>query len=79
MGLPCVRKVFTSIFKIGAVTKKCCGEVMVLGKVCHDAFVKKTLEDPIYKNLSESTIANKSIKTWNTCASVIGISPSSSA
>ncbi|OMP06309.1 hypothetical protein COLO4_08208 [Corchorus olitorius] len=79
MGLACSREVFTSIFYIGAVTKKCCGELMELGKVCHDAFVKKTHEDPLYKDLSESTIAKKSIKTWNTCASVIDISPSSSA
>ncbi|OMP10712.1 hypothetical protein COLO4_04336 [Corchorus olitorius] len=79
MELPCAREVFTSIFKTGAVTKNCCAELKVLGKVCHDAFVKKTLEDPIYKNLSESAIAKKSTKTWNTCASVIDISPSSSA
>ncbi|OMP10637.1 hypothetical protein COLO4_04381 [Corchorus olitorius] len=79
MGLACSREVFTSIFYTGAVTKKCCGELMELGKVCHDAFVKKTHEDPLYKDLSESTIAKKSIKTWDTCASVINISPSSSA
>ncbi|OMP10640.1 hypothetical protein COLO4_04379 [Corchorus olitorius] len=79
MGLACSREVFTSIFYTGAVTKKCCGELMELGKVCHDAFVKKTHEDPLYKDLSESTIGKKSIKTWNTCASVIDISPSSSA
>ncbi|OMP06308.1 hypothetical protein COLO4_04382 [Corchorus olitorius] len=79
MALPCAREVFTSIFKTGAVTKKFCGQLKQLGKVCNDAFVKKTLEDPIYKNLSESAIAKKSRKTWNTCASVIDISPSSSA
>ncbi|OMO61186.1 hypothetical protein COLO4_33506 [Corchorus olitorius] len=79
MEMTCAREVFTSIFKSGAVTKKCCGELKVLGKVCHDAFVKKTLEHPIYENLSELAIAKKSTKTWNPCASVIDISPSSSA
>ncbi|OMO61187.1 hypothetical protein COLO4_33507 [Corchorus olitorius] len=79
MSLACSREVFKSIFYTGAITQKCCGELMVFGKVCDDAFVKKTLEDPLYKDLSESTIAKKSIQTWNTCASVVDISPSSSA
>ncbi|OMO61177.1 hypothetical protein COLO4_33513 [Corchorus olitorius] len=78
MSLACSREVFKSIFYTGAVTKKCCDELMVFGKVCHDAFVKKTLEDPLYKDLSKSTIAKKSIQKWNTCASVVDIAPSSS-
>ncbi|MFQ6669215.1 hypothetical protein Gotur_034557, partial [Gossypium turneri] len=35
MGLPCVLEAFTSIFEIGSISIKCCGELVVLGKVCH--------------------------------------------
>lgn len=67
MGMPCVWEVFNSIFKIGSVSSKCCGELLVLGKVCHSAFVLRTLEHPHFKNLDRDTIIRKSINTWNNC------------
>lgn len=79
MGFHCVMEVFTSIFKTGTVTDKCCGELLVLGKVCHAALVKKSLENPLFKELKPSTIVAKSIQTWNHCASVMSNSISPSA
>ncbi|KAL4341768.1 hypothetical protein GQ457_08G035440 [Hibiscus cannabinus] len=78
MGMPCVWEVFNSIFKTGSVTSKCCGELVVLGKVCHSALVHRTLESPHFQNLDKDTIIQKSIDTWNNCL-VITHSPSSSA
>ncbi|KAL4339327.1 hypothetical protein GQ457_08G035500 [Hibiscus cannabinus] len=78
MGMPCVWEVFNSIFKTGSVTSKCCGELVVLGKVCHSALVQRTLESPHFQNLDRDTIIQKSIDTWNNCL-VITHSPSPSA
>ncbi|KAL4388885.1 hypothetical protein GQ457_09G019900 [Hibiscus cannabinus] len=65
MGMPCVWEVFNSIFKTGRVTSKCCGELVVLGKVCHSALVQRTLESPHFQNLDRDTFIQKSIDTWN--------------
>ncbi|TYJ39416.1 hypothetical protein E1A91_A04G068800v1 [Gossypium mustelinum] len=78
MGLPCVLEVFMSIFNIGSISNKCCGELVVFGKVCHSALVKRTLEDPLFKGLNPATIIAKSIQTWNNCLALID-SPSPSA
>ncbi|KAG4204398.1 hypothetical protein ERO13_A04G043570v2 [Gossypium hirsutum] len=56
MGLPCVLEAFTSIFNTGSISNKCCGELVVLGKVCHSALVKRTLENPLFKDLNPATI-----------------------
>ncbi|MFQ6664889.1 hypothetical protein Gotur_031847 [Gossypium turneri] len=66
------------IIKTGSISNKCCGELVVLGKVCHSALVKRTLENPLFKDLSPTTIIAKSIQTWNNCLSLID-SPSPSA
>ncbi|MFQ6648146.1 hypothetical protein Gotur_021584 [Gossypium turneri] len=47
-------------------------------KVCHSAFVKRTLENSLFKDLSPTTIIAKSIQTWNNCLALID-SPSPSA
>ncbi|MFQ6648145.1 hypothetical protein Gotur_021584 [Gossypium turneri] len=78
MGLPCVLEAFTSIFETGSISNRCCGELVVLGKVCHSAFVKRTLENSLFKDLSPTTIIAKSIQTWNNCLALID-SPSPSA
>ncbi|XP_022739126.1 protein DOWN-REGULATED IN DIF1 11-like [Durio zibethinus] len=79
MGQYCIMEIFTSIFKIGDVTDKCCGELMVLGKICHAALVKRTLQLPQFKNMEESKIVAKSIQIWNKCAVVTkSVSPSPS-
>ncbi|KAG4204430.1 hypothetical protein ERO13_A04G043876v2 [Gossypium hirsutum] len=78
MGLPYVLEAFTSIFKTGGISKKCCRELVVLGKVCHSAFVKRTLENPLFKDLNPTTIIAVSIQTWNNCLALID-SPSPSA
>ncbi|TYJ39279.1 hypothetical protein E1A91_A04G057600v1 [Gossypium mustelinum] len=78
MGLPCVLEAFTSIFNTGSISNKCCGELVVLGKVCHSALVKRTLENPLFKDLNPTTIIAKSIQTWNNCLALID-SPSPSA
>ncbi|TXG75377.1 hypothetical protein E1A91_1Z021800v1 [Gossypium mustelinum] len=77
MGFPCVLEAFTSIFEIGTISSKCCGELVGLGKVCHSA-LKRTLENPLFKNLSPARIIAKSIQTWNNCLALID-SPSPSA
>ncbi|TYI84356.1 hypothetical protein E1A91_D05G357800v1 [Gossypium mustelinum] len=71
MGLPCVLKAFTSIFETGSISNKCCGELVVLGKVCHLALVKRTLANPLIKYLSPAIIIAKSIQTWNNCLALI--------
>ncbi|TXG75034.1 hypothetical protein ES332_1Z020900v1 [Gossypium tomentosum] len=78
MGLPCVLEAFTSIFETGTISSKCCGELVGLGKVCHSALVKRTLENPLFKDLSPARIIAKSIQTWNNCLALID-SPSPSA
>ncbi|MFQ6669225.1 hypothetical protein Gotur_034558 [Gossypium turneri] len=67
-----------SIFETGSISNKCCGELVALGKVCHSALVKRTLENPLFKDLSPATIIAKSIQTWNNCLALID-SPSPSA
>ncbi|KAL4388210.1 hypothetical protein GQ457_09G020510 [Hibiscus cannabinus] len=78
LGMPCVWEVFNIIFKTGSVTSKCCGELLVLGKVCPSALVQRTLESPNFQNLDMGTIIQKSIDTWNNCL-VLAYSPSPSA
>ncbi|KAB2032274.1 hypothetical protein ES319_D05G362100v1 [Gossypium barbadense] len=70
-GLACVLESFTSIFETLSISNKCCGERVVLGKVCHSALVKRTLENPLFKHLSPATIIAKSIQTWNNCLALI--------
>ncbi|TYG71159.1 hypothetical protein ES288_D05G371700v1 [Gossypium darwinii] len=78
MGLPCFLEAFTSIVETGSISNKCCVELVVLGKVCHSALVKRTLENPLFKDLRPATIIAKSIQTWNNCLALID-SPSQSA
>ncbi|TYI84375.1 hypothetical protein E1A91_D05G359700v1 [Gossypium mustelinum] len=78
MGLPCVLEAFTSIFETGSISNKCCGELVVLGQVFQSTLVKRTLENPLFKDLSAATIIVKSIQTWNNCLALID-SPSPSA
>ncbi|MFQ6669219.1 hypothetical protein Gotur_034558 [Gossypium turneri] len=66
------------IFETGSISNKCCGELVALGKVCHSALVERTLENPLFKDLSPATIIAKSIQTWNNCLALID-SPSPSA
>ncbi|MBA0576920.1 hypothetical protein Golob_025316 [Gossypium lobatum] len=61
MDLPCVIETFTSIFKTGSICNKCCSEHVVLEKFCHSALVKRTLENPLFKDLNLATIIAKSI------------------
>ncbi|TYH21598.1 hypothetical protein ES288_A04G057600v1 [Gossypium darwinii] len=61
MGLPCVVEAFMSIFNIGSISNKCCGELVVLRKFCHLALVKRTVENPLFKDLNPATIIAKSI------------------
>ncbi|TYH74054.1 hypothetical protein ES332_D05G371400v1 [Gossypium tomentosum] len=68
MGLPCVLEDFTSIFETGGISNK----------FCHSALVKRTLENPLFKDLSPATIIAKSIQTCNNCLALID-SPSPSA
>ncbi|KAG4149257.1 hypothetical protein ERO13_D05G328740v2 [Gossypium hirsutum] len=78
MGLPYVLEAFTSTVETGSISNKCCGELVVLGKVYKSALVKKTLENPLLKDLSPATIIARSIQTWNNCLALID-SPSLSA
>ncbi|TXG75403.1 hypothetical protein E1A91_1Z026900v1 [Gossypium mustelinum] len=78
MGLPCVLEAFTSIFETGSISNKCCDELVGLGKFCHSALVKRTLENPLFKDLTPVTIIAKSIQTWNNCLVLID-SPSPTA
>ncbi|PPS12058.1 hypothetical protein GOBAR_AA08584 [Gossypium barbadense] len=63
MGLPCVLEAFKTIFKTMSISQKCCGELVVLGKVCHSALVKRTHENPQFKDLNPAKIIVKSIQT----------------
>ncbi|KAH1063779.1 hypothetical protein J1N35_028766, partial [Gossypium stocksii] len=71
MGLPYIIEAFTAISKTGSISNKCCSKLVVLEKVCHSALVKRTLENPLFKDLNPATIIAKSIKTWNNCLAVI--------
>ncbi|KAH1063775.1 hypothetical protein J1N35_028762, partial [Gossypium stocksii] len=78
MCLPCVLEAFTAIFKTGSISNKCCSKLLVFGKVCHSSLVKRTFEDPLFKNLNPMAIIAKSIEKWNNCLALID-SPSPSA
>ncbi|KAG4149258.1 hypothetical protein ERO13_D05G328745v2 [Gossypium hirsutum] len=78
MGLPCVLEAFTSTFETGSISNKCCDELVVLGKVFHSTLVKRTLENPLFKDLTPTSIIAKSIQTWNNCLELID-SPSPSS
>ncbi|KAH1063783.1 hypothetical protein J1N35_028770 [Gossypium stocksii] len=78
MGLPCFIEAFTAIFKTGSISNKCCSELVMLGKVCHSTLIKRTLKNPLFKDLNPATIMAKSIETWNNCLALID-SPSPSA
>ncbi|KAK8300031.1 hypothetical protein V6Z12_D05G359700 [Gossypium hirsutum] len=78
MGFPSVLEAFTSIFETGSISNMCCGELFALGKFCHSALVKRTLENPLFKFVSPATIIAQSIQTWNNCLALID-SPSPSA
>ncbi|MBA0785019.1 hypothetical protein Gotri_025309 [Gossypium trilobum] len=78
MSFPSVLQAFTSIFETGSMSNKCCGELVVLRILCHSALVKRTLENPLFKDLSPASIIAKSIQTWNNCLALIN-SPSPSA
>ncbi|KAG8493021.1 hypothetical protein CXB51_010408 [Gossypium anomalum] len=77
MGFPYVLEAFKAIFNSRSISNKCCGELVVLGKVFHSALVKRTLENPLFKDLNPATIIAKSIQTWNNCLALIA-SPSPS-
>ncbi|MFQ6648143.1 hypothetical protein Gotur_021584 [Gossypium turneri] len=64
MGLPCVLEAFTSIFETGSISNR--------------SLVKRTLENPLFNDLSPVTIIAKSIQTWNNCLALMD-SPSPSA
>ncbi|TYG71207.1 hypothetical protein ES288_D05G376200v1 [Gossypium darwinii] len=68
MGLPYVLEAFTSTFETGSISNK----------FYKSALVKKTLENPLFKDLSPATIIARSIQTWNNCLALID-SPSLSA
>ncbi|EOY12967.1 Uncharacterized protein TCM_031480 [Theobroma cacao] len=79
MTLRCVNEVFASIFKTGLVTDHCCIELIGLGKFCHDALIKKTLENPLFKNNDTSVILSRGAQVWNKCTLVKkDVSPSPS-
>ncbi|KAH1063787.1 hypothetical protein J1N35_028774 [Gossypium stocksii] len=78
MGLLYVLEAFTAIFKIGSISNNCCSELVMLGKVCNSTLVKRTLENPLFKDLNTVTIIAKSIETWNNFLALID-SPSPSA
>ncbi|TXG74538.1 hypothetical protein ES288_1Z026300v1 [Gossypium darwinii] len=78
MGMPCVLEAFTSIFKTGTISSKCCDELVGFGKVCHTTLAKRSLENPLFKDLSPARNIAKSIQTWNNCLALID-SPSLSA
>ncbi|KAB2032176.1 hypothetical protein ES319_D05G353700v1 [Gossypium barbadense] len=71
MGLPYILAAFRSIFEIGSISNKCCDELVVWGKVCPSALVKRTHENPLFKDLSPTTIIPKSIQTWNNCLALM--------
>ncbi|MBA0730799.1 hypothetical protein Golax_025570, partial [Gossypium laxum] len=62
----------------GSIANKCCSELVVLGKVCHSASVKRAFENPPFKDLNLATIIARSIQTWNNFLALID-SPSPSA
>ncbi|EOY12954.1 Uncharacterized protein TCM_031457 [Theobroma cacao] len=70
MTMDCVIEVFTSIFKTVTVFDNCCHELIGLGQLCHNALVKKTLENPLFKNNDTLVILSRTIQVWNKCTLV---------
>ncbi|XP_022735135.1 uncharacterized protein LOC111288495 [Durio zibethinus] len=73
----CINEVFASIFKTGTVSDECCHQLVNLGQICHEALVKRTLQNPLFKNNDTSVIFAKSAQIWNKC-SLVDVSPSPS-
>ena len=78
MNFHCVIEVFASIFKTGTVTDECCYELVNLGQICQEALVKRTIQNPLFKNNDTSVILSKSAQIWNKCTLVDDVSPSHS-
>ncbi|EOY12928.1 Uncharacterized protein TCM_031429 [Theobroma cacao] len=70
MTLHCVIEVFQSIFKTGIVTDNCCIELIGLGQFCHDVLIKKTLQNPLFKNNDTLVILSRGAQVWNKCTLV---------
>ncbi|EOY12979.1 Uncharacterized protein TCM_031487 [Theobroma cacao] len=79
MTTHCVIEVFVSIFKTGTVSDDCCHELIGLGQFCHNALVKKTLQNPLFKNNDTSVILSRAAQVWKKCT-VVGedVSPTPS-
>ena len=78
MNFNCVLEVFASIFKTGTVTDKCCRKLVNLDLICHEALVKRTLQNPLFKNNDTSVILSRTAQIWNKCTLVDDVSPNPS-
>ncbi|XP_022735564.1 uncharacterized protein LOC111288875 [Durio zibethinus] len=74
----CINEVFASIFKTGTVSDECCHQLVNLGLTCHEALVKRTLQNPLFKNNDKLVIFSKTAQIWNNCSLVGDVSPSPS-
>ncbi|OMO61777.1 hypothetical protein COLO4_33344 [Corchorus olitorius] len=74
----CIVEISTSVFKTGSVTDGCCHQLVSLGNICHEALVKRSLKNPLYKKNDTSVILSKAAQVWNKCASANDVSPNPS-
>lgn len=71
----CGEVLFSSIFKNGSSTSKCCLELVAMGKECHTEMAKFIVSLPEYKEKAPIMLL-KSEQIWDKCV-VIAASPSS--
>ncbi|MBA0733690.1 hypothetical protein Gohar_019390 [Gossypium harknessii] len=83
MTLRCIDEVYTSIFRNGTVSDECCHKLVKIGRPCHEALVRRDLEDPFFKNHTniKQEILSKAKQIWNKCTSIVdavSVSPNAS-
>lgn len=63
----CGGEIYRGIFGKGAVSTRCCGELVGLGKRCHKGILKATLALPELKKTDKKRIKARDLEIWSQC------------
>ncbi|OMO82537.1 hypothetical protein CCACVL1_11917 [Corchorus capsularis] len=72
----CLNEIFEGVFKSKDVEPYCCTQLYdYIGQTCHEAFVKRTLENPKFKNENATQIYLNSGRVSFNCGLIVTGSP----
>ncbi|KAJ8773457.1 hypothetical protein K2173_004287 [Erythroxylum novogranatense] len=69
-NITCVKEIFETIFEDGTTSDDCCLALILIGKTCHDEFVKYIANGPSFKSRLSEYIA-KSDQLYGRCAGIV--------